>query len=173
MRGNASRRSIAAATQGKRTPIHAVGVQSHLWPGLGGEAGRGLQEFIREAAKMGLEVHISELDVSCARMKGKPAELDETVARIYRDYLNLVLAEPNVAQVITWGITDAHTWLTTAWLIAPNPADKRRIWVKAAEGLRQRPLPFDGDFQSQAGILGAARALDRARPATAAPAAGD
>jgi len=57
-------------------------------------------------------------------MKGKPAELDETVARIYRDYLNLVLAEPNVAQVITWGITDAHTWLTTAWLIAPNRQTK-------------------------------------------------
>ena len=155
------------------TPIHAVGVQSHLWPGLGGEAGRGLQEFIREAAKMGLEVHISELDVSCARMKGKPAELDETVARIYRDYLNLVLAEPNVAQVITWGITDAHTWLTTAWLIAPNPADKRRIWVKAAEGLRQRPLPFDGDFNPKPAFWALRGALDRAHPATAAPAAGD
>jgi len=142
------------------TPIHAVGVQSHLWPGLGGEAGLGLQEFIREAAKMGLEVHISELDVSCMRVKGKPAELDETVARIYGDYLNLVLAEPNVPLVITWGITDAHTWLQSAWLL--NAADKRRIWVKIAEGLRQRPLPFDNDFNPKPAFWALRAALDAA-----------
>jgi endo-1,4-beta-xylanase len=142
------------------TPIHAVGVQSHLLPGLGGGAGRGLQEFIREAAKMGLEVHISELDVSCMRVKGDPAELDGTVARIYREYLNLVLAEPNVRQVITWGITDAHTWLKTAWSL--NHADRRRIWVKIAEGLRQRPLPFDGNFRPKPAFFALRSALDAA-----------
>ncbi len=144
------------------TPIHAVGVQSHLWPGLGGEAGRGLQEFIREAAKMGLEVQISELDVSCAGMKGKTPELDEAVARIYRDYLNLVLAEPNVRQVISWGITDAHTWLKTAWLFLPNPLDRRHLWTKIAEGLRQRPLPFDVDFRPKPAFYALRAAMDGA-----------
>lgn len=148
-------------------PIHAVGVQSHLWPGLGGEAGRGLQEFIREAAKLGLEVHISELDVSCARMKGNPAELDETVARVYRDYLQLVLAEPNVPQVICWGVTDAYSWLKTAWLFLPNPLDRRHLWTKIAEGLRQRPLPFDGDFRPKPAFYALRSALDGAQRASA------
>ena len=53
------------------TPIHVVGVQSHLWAAMG-EPGAGLVEFIREAGKMGLEVHISELDVNCARVKRGP-----------------------------------------------------------------------------------------------------
>ena len=81
------------------TPIHAVGVQSHLFAAMG-QPGEGLQSFIREIAKMGLEVHISELDVSFMRMKVGAAGRDATVARVYRDYLNLVLAEPNVPLVL-------------------------------------------------------------------------
>ncbi|MGO8758871.1 MAG: endo-1,4-beta-xylanase [Terracidiphilus sp.] len=143
--------------KGSGVPIQVVGVQSHLWPARG-EAGRGLQEFIREAAKMGLEVHISELDVSCAALKGGPAQLDSTVGRVYGNYLNLVLAEPNVTQVITWGITDADTWLKTTWLY--NPADKRGIFVKFVEGLGQRPLPFGDDYAAKPAFWALRGALD-------------
>jgi len=138
-------------------PIHAVGVQSHLFAAMG-EAGAGLQSFIREAAKMGLEVHISELDVSMMRMKGGVAERDATVARVYRDYLNLVLAEPNVPQVITWGITDAQTWLKFAILFMPFST--RRLWARIIVGLRERPLPFDDDFNPSPAFWALRGALD-------------
>ncbi len=118
------------------TPIHAVGVQSHLFAAMG-EPGAGLQSFVREAAKMGLEVHISEMDVSCIRMKGGAAERDATVERVYREYLNLVLAEPNVPLVITWGITDAQTWLKFGILFMPFST--RRLWARIIVGLRERP----------------------------------
>jgi endo-1,4-beta-xylanase len=124
-------------------PVHAVGVQSHLYA-AGHLFGAGLQSFIREAAKMGLEVHISELDVNCRGLKGEQGERDAAIARVYREYLNLVLAEPNVPLVITWGITDANSWLREYWLF--SSADRRRLWTKLAESRRQRPLPFDDDF---------------------------
>jgi endo-1,4-beta-xylanase len=143
------------------TPIHAVGVQSHLFAAAG-EPGPGLQSFIRETAKMGLEAHISELDVSFMRMKGGAADRDATVARVYKDYLNLVLAEPNVPLVITWGITDAHTWLRSAVLFMPFST--RRLWARIIVGLRERPLPFDDEFAAKPAFWAMRTAFDEARP---------
>jgi endo-1,4-beta-xylanase len=125
-------------------PIQVVGVQSHLLVTATREPGAGIVEFIRAAAKMGLEVHISELDVNCMHVKGGVAERDALVARVYKDYLDMVLPEPNVKQVITWGVTDAHSWLKSAWLF--NGVGLRHPWAGLVDGLRQRPLPFDGDY---------------------------
>jgi len=143
-------------------PIHAVGVQSHLFAG-GRQPGAGLQSFIREAGKMGLEVQITELDVSLMfmRMKGGVAECDAAVARVYRDYLDLVLAEPNVPLVITWGITDAHTWLRYPWLFF-DQFNTRRLWARIIAGLRERPLPFDEDFNPTRAFWALRDALDAA-----------
>jgi endo-1,4-beta-xylanase len=58
---------------------------------------------------------------------------DAEVARIYREYLTMMLAEPNVRAVLTWGITDRSTWL--------NGAKYAR-----ADGQPQRPLPLDPDY---------------------------
>jgi endo-1,4-beta-xylanase len=138
-------------------PIHAVGVQSHLF-GLARPAGAGLQSFIRETEKMGLDVHISEMDVNCRGLKGAVEERDAAVARVYRDYLDLVLAEANVKTVVTWGITNDHTWLETAGLW--NPMDKRGVRVKFVEGLRQRPLPFDEEMNPTAAFWAMRAALD-------------
>jgi len=113
-------------------PIHAVGVQSHL-PADGDQPGAGLQSFIREAAKMGLEVYVTEMDVKFHGQNATQTEEDAAVAAVYRNYLNLVLAEPNVPNVLTWGITDAHTWLTHLNHEAPG----------TAPAIRQRPMPFD------------------------------
>jgi endo-1,4-beta-xylanase len=142
------------------TPIHAVGVQSHLFAAMG-QPGAGLQSFIREAAKLGLEAHISELDVSFMRMKGGAADRDATVARVYKDYLNLVLAEPNVPLVITWGITDAHTWLKYSTLFMPFST--RRLWARIIVGLRERPLPFDDEFAAKPAFWATRGAFDAAR----------
>lgn len=142
-------------------PVHAVGVQSHLFAAAR-PAGAGLQSFMRQAGGLGLEVHITELDVSCARLKGGVEERDATVARVYRQYLDLVLAEPNVPVVTSFGLTDAHTWLRYAWLLLPNPADKRGVWDKFIEGQRQRPLPFDEDFRAKPAFFALRTALDGA-----------
>ncbi len=91
-------------------PIHAVGVQSHLTAGEG-IPGAGLRDFIREARALNMQVFITELDVSDHKLAGSVAERDAAVGKLYGDYLDLVLAEPNVTAVLTWGITDKYTWL--------------------------------------------------------------
>ena len=63
---------------------------------------------------------------------------DAAVAKVYRDYPKLVLAEPNVRCLLTWGITDAHTWLNQS----------KQPWAQRADGARQRPLPFDDDLKA-------------------------
>jgi endo-1,4-beta-xylanase len=117
-------------------PIHAVGVQSHL-PADGPLPGAGLIAFVREMGKMGLEVYITELDVNTVKIAGGNAEQDAAVARVYREFPALVLAEPNVKALLMWGITDGHTWLN----------EMKRPWAERPDGLRQRPLPFDADLK--------------------------
>jgi endo-1,4-beta-xylanase len=120
----------------KGVPIHAVGIQSHL-KADGPQPGAGLVAFIREAGKMGLEVYITEMDVNTRKIAGGAAEQDAAVAKVYRDYSALVLAEPNVRCLLTWGITSAHTWLNQS----------KQPWAQRADGARQRPLPFDDDLK--------------------------
>ncbi len=146
--------------QDRGVPIHAVGVQSHLFA-AGPQPGAGLQSFIREAGKMGLEVYITEMDVNCRGMMGGVAERDAAVSQVYRNYLDLVLAEPNVPIALTWGITSAHAWM--------NQLDQRfERWPDFA---RQHPLPFDDDFNPMPAFLSLRGALDTAHPAAAASAA--
>jgi endo-1,4-beta-xylanase len=138
----------------RNIPIHAVGVQSHL-KGDGPEAGAGLRTFIRELKKIGLEVYVTELDVNTRGVEGGPAVQDEAVARVYGNYLGLVLQEPNVAAALTWGITDAHTWLNNS----------KEEWVVRKDGARQRPLPFDDQLQPTPAFEEIRTAIDGSRQA--------
>jgi endo-1,4-beta-xylanase len=131
-------------------PIHAVGIQSHL-AADGPEPGAGLVAFIREAGKMGLEVYITEFDVNTRKIAGGAAEQDAAVARVYTDYPKLVLAEPNVKALLTWGITDAHTWLNS-----------RQPWAQRPDGAKQRPLPFDDDLKPTPAFFALRGAIDGA-----------
>lgn len=136
----------------KGVPLHAVGVQSHL-PADGALPGAGLVEFVREVGKMGLEVYITELDVNTRKISGGNAEQDAAVARVYRDYPALLLAEPNVKAILTWGITDAHTWLN----------ETKSTWALRPDGAKQRPLPFDADLKPTPAFFALREAIDGAQ----------
>lgn len=137
----------------RNIPIHAVGVQSHL-NATGPQAGSGLQSFIREMKKLDLEVYVTEMDVNTRQVAGGPEAQDDVVAQVYRDYLGVVLPEPNVAAVLTWGITDAHTWLNHRHFEGSQQADSAP----------QRPLPFDEDFHPTAAFVALRTAMDTTRP---------
>jgi endo-1,4-beta-xylanase len=136
----------------KGVPIHALGVQSHL-DATGPVAGAGLQHLIREAAKMGLEVYVTEMDVNTHAVVGDAAAQDAAVAKVYSDYLRLVLAEPNVPIVLTWGLDSAHSWLNN-----PHGDQHRR-----PDGARERPLPFDDNLHPTPAFVALRGALDTAR----------
>jgi endo-1,4-beta-xylanase len=137
-------------------PIHAVGVQSHL-KADGPQPGAGLIAFIREAGKMGLEAYVTEMDVNTRNVQGSSRVQDAAVARVYQDYLGLVLVEPNVPIALTWGITDAYTWLNQS----------KEEWAKRRDGTPQRPLPFDAGFMPAPAFQTIRSAFDAARPAVA------
>ncbi|QNI34596.1 endo-1,4-beta-xylanase [Alloacidobacterium dinghuense] len=132
-------------------PIHAVGVQSHLTAGEG-TPGAGLREFVRAVGELGMQVFITELDVSDHKLTGSVKERDTAVAKLYGDYLNLVLAEPNVTAVLTWGITDTYSWL--------NHHHAR------SDGQPQRCLPFDADYQPTPVFFAMRKAFDARRQAS-------
>lgn len=142
----------------RNVPIHAIGVQSHL-QATGPQPGAGLLEFIREAKKMDLEVYVTELDVNTHTLEGGDEAQDEAVARVYRNYLGMVLGEPNVKAALTWGISDAYTWLNS-----------KSDWAQRKDGARQRPLPFDDKFNPTPAFAAARDAIDNARPVVQAAA---
>lgn len=121
----------------RRVPVDAVGVQSHIAAsaaqakGTGPEYGAGLMGFIAAARELGLQVFITEMDVDDRALAADVAERDAAVAAAYKQYLDLVLADPAVRLVLTWGITDRYTWLDH---------DQSR-----ADGKPERPLPFDAE----------------------------
>ena len=149
----------------RNVPVHAVGVQSHLQAD-GPEPGAGLTAFIREVKTLGLDVYITEMDVNTHSLKGGSIVQDVAVARVFRNYLSLVLGEPNVPLAITWGTTSAHSWLNTS----------RQPWAVRKDGSRQRPLPYDDNLQPTPAFTAIRDAIDVARVSspeqTALPATG-
>lgn len=119
----------------RRVPVDALGVQSHIAagaPGVGSPAityGAGLRNFLTAVRDLGLQIFATELDVNDRAWPADIVARDQGVARTYTSYLNLILAEPAVRAVITWGITDRRTWL--------NTEDAR------PDHLPERALPFD------------------------------
>jgi endo-1,4-beta-xylanase len=130
-------------------PIDAVGVQSHL-SATNPLPGDGLRKFVRELHHMNLQVFVTELDVNERKLEGSDPERDLTIATIYKDYASMMLAEPNVTALLTWGITDRYTWL--------NGPKFARL-----DGKPQRSLPLDAEYQPTPAFFALRDAVDTRR----------
>jgi endo-1,4-beta-xylanase len=126
-------------------PIDAVGVQSHI-AASGATYGAGLMRFLAAARELGLQVFITEMDVNDRTLAADNPSRDTSVASAYKDYLDLVLGDPAVRAVLTWGITDRYTWL--------NSEDSRK------DGQPERPLLFDSDYKPKSAFFAARGAFD-------------
>lgn len=118
------------------TPIACLGIQSHLTALEQPTDHPPLRAFLREVARMGVTVMITELDVSDHLCPRRLDERDALVADTYRAYLDLVLDESRVLAVSTWGLADGATWLNS---FRPRP-----------DGARQRPLLLDRKLRRKA-----------------------
>lgn len=130
-------------------PIHALGLQGHLLGDRPAAFGAGLRAFLRDVARLGLEIYVTELDVNDQKTPGTVQQRDETVARIYRTFLDTVLAEPATKMVTTWGLTDRYTSKTDMF--------------PRADGQGVRPLPFDRDLNRKPAWFALADAFTGAR----------
>ncbi len=127
-------------------PIDAVGVQSHL-SATDPVPGSGLRDFVRELRSMNIQVFITEMDINEHKLDGSVEERDAAIARIYKDYATMMLAEPNVTALLTWGITDRYSWLNGAKWARPD-------------GKPQRSLPLDANYQPTPAFFALRDAID-------------
>jgi endo-1,4-beta-xylanase len=133
----------------KGTPVHALGIQSHLE----GHRNREFDEqkfrkFLSDVASLGLKIIISELDVADTKLPKDIAIRDRLVADTYYQYLSVALDEPAVTTVINWGLSDRYTWLSD---FAPRE-----------DGAKVRPLLLDENFRRKPAWKAVARALNEA-----------
>jgi len=127
-------------------PIHALGMQAHLWGSETRFSPEKLGQFLQQVADLDLQIFITELDVADVELPANVAERDRLVADHYRRYLDIVLAQPAVTAVLTWGLSDRHTWLTS---FQPRP-----------DGLPVRPLPLDQQLRRKPAWEAIAAAFD-------------
>ena len=139
--------------QRANAPITAVGLQSHIKLDGSRFDQTIYRRFLHDIAARGLRILITELDVFDVGVAGTTEQRDSAVAAMYKTFLDAALDEPAVAQLVTWGLSDRYTWLTTA----SEPSFRR------ADGQPARPLPFDDQFRAKPAFTAMAAAL-RAAP---------
>jgi len=114
-------------------PIHAFGLQGHLWAGRNDFDERGMRNMLSEIADMGLKIMITEMDVRDQKLPSPDRVRDVYVADAYRRFMDVALEQPATIAILTWGLSDRYTWLSGSF-----PRD---------DGLPVRVLPYDSDMQ--------------------------
>jgi endo-1,4-beta-xylanase len=132
----------------KGTPIHALGIQSHLIGDRTDFDARKFQRFLATVADLGLKILITELDVIDQNLPANIRQRDRQVAQIYQEYLSAALAEPAVIAVLQWGLSDRYTWLSEFF---PRP-----------DGRPVRPLPLDQRLRPKLAWEAIGRAFEQA-----------
>lgn len=118
----------------KGVPLDGVGFQAHLDLNFSPEAAR-MAENLERFAKLGLEIHITEMDVRLSG-PGSKAERLQKQAQIYQQVLQVCLRQPRCKVFTLWGVSDAYSW-------------------RAAS----EPLLFDADYQPKPAYFALQRAL--------------
>ncbi|TAF06983.1 MAG: glycosyl hydrolase family 10 [Nostocales cyanobacterium] len=130
------------------TPVHAFGMQSHLFGDETRFNPQKLRDFFRNVASLGLKILITELDVIDRKLPQDIDVRDRIVAGVYEDYLSAALDEKAVIAVINWGLSDRYTWLSE--------------FYPRSDGAPVRPLPLDANMQRKLAWNAIARAFDNA-----------
>jgi endo-1,4-beta-xylanase len=129
-------------------PFHGIGIQGHLYGrGKSKFSQESLRRFLADVAGHGLKITITELDVPEADVSLPVGERDRYVAGEVTRYLDVVLDEPAVEGIVTWGLSDRYSWLNARW------RDK---------GTKNRGLPFDENLAPKPVTRAIIEALDRA-----------
>lgn len=100
-------------------------------------------------ADLGLKILVTEMDVLDRSFPTDSMVRDRIVAETYENYLSVVLDEPAVIAVVTWGLSDRYTWLLKE---KRTRADKSPV----------RPLPFDAELRPKLAYNAITRAFEKA-----------
>jgi endo-1,4-beta-xylanase len=114
------------------TPIHAIGLQSHLHGEIEIDT-EALAGCVADFRSWGLDVIVTELDVDDQFLPAPEAGRDAIVAKRVNDVLGAITSQAPLRSILTWGITDRHSWISQMF--------PRR------DHLPNRPLPLDAAYR--------------------------
>lgn len=130
-------------------PIDGVGMQMHFSIGQvtnrDSRAGSAIRENMERLAALGLDIHITELDL---RHTGAPEDWVMTrQAQNYRAITEICLSVEACKAIVLWGFTDAHSWVPDFF---ENP--------------QAAPLIFDRNYQPKPAYFALAEAFAHFQP---------
>ncbi|MEH2149669.1 endo-1,4-beta-xylanase [Nostoc sp.] len=137
--------------------IDGAGIQSHIWFSTAYPFDeKGFNSVLKRLNDLEVKPIITELDIIIdTPLPDSIKKLDQMVADSYKRYLDLCFAA-NIDTVITWGLTDRHTWIRHPdWMPAKfkgNPSNQRFL----------RPLPFDENLQPKSARNAISQAFQQA-----------
>lgn len=135
---------LARRLMDRGVPLHGIGLQMHT--GLGwSPSPREIAANIRRFADLGLEVHITEMDVQIQTGHGSPSERWDAQANVYGEILRACLDVPAFKALVMWGVTDRHSW------------------IPDFTGHGDSPLIFDESYRPKPAYNAVARALGTKR----------
>ena len=96
-------------------PIHCVGSQTHVEDTTTNKHFIGspdsLRSLAKELAKLNVKLKIAELDIGFKSGINVSKSDLERQGQTFRQYLDIVLEEPNVDTYLIWGVSDKWSWL--------------------------------------------------------------
>lgn len=110
---NARSQAIYTMVKGlleRGVPIDGVGLQMHTWI-YGPPTPQELAENIQRLADLGLEAHITEMDVRLQHSLDSEADEYAAQAEVFRQAFEVCLKAPNCNVFATWGLTDKYSWI--------------------------------------------------------------
>ena len=135
------------------TPVDTLGIEAHLVASHFPFSAVKLRRFLAEVAAMGIQIQITELDSTDEFAPASISERDRCVADEYGRFLETALDEPAVKVLVTWGLSDRHSWIVRGE-VAHDASRK--------DGLPSRPLPFDAALTPKPAWTAIAQALQNA-----------
>ncbi len=94
-------------------PLHGAGLQLHVSIDPKDVTMDGLDANIARLTALGLQVHLTELDVRIpVDARGNAAESDLAAqARRYREIVSVCLKHAGCTAIQIWGVTDRRSWI--------------------------------------------------------------
>jgi endo-1,4-beta-xylanase len=93
-------------------PIHGVGLQMHFVAGAS-PAPEDIARNIQRLGELGLQVHITELDVRLP-VEASKDDLDQQ-ANLYQQLLEVCTKAQNCTAFVMWGFTDRYSWVPNSF----------------------------------------------------------
>jgi endo-1,4-beta-xylanase len=147
-------RATVADLRSKGVPVDGVGIQGHFYPFFPLPDRATIEQALREIADLGVEIEITELDVSSWHFRDDPDPLARQAA-FFGDFVAACMAVPACRGITTWGIQDGDSWLDHAPpfdLAAPNDPllfdrdlEPKPAYVAVREAIATRAVAFEDE----------------------------